>query len=171
MKCNYALKKHHETNLNAGLKHKIDDHISTCPFCQEQIKVSEKIGDLLSGQVIAENDEKFWVSLMRDIRSYRERMQESWLDRINAYFNSGFSTKTAVFGAASVAVLFIIIAVFSINVYNNDDQMAADVDQELDYLIQEHVMSQQSEIFDHGTFTLVDDKKGKSKKGKEPYRN
>ncbi|MFC1493513.1 hypothetical protein ACFL6O_06080 [candidate division KSB1 bacterium] len=171
MKCSYALKKHLKTNLNTGLMHKIDDHISTCPFCQEQIEVSGKIGDLLSGQVIEDKDERFWISLSRNIRSHRERMEESWLDRISSYINSALPTKTAVLSAASVAVLFIVIAIFSISVYNNDDQLAGDVNDELDYLIQEHLMIQQSEIFDHGTFSVVSDKNNKVNKGKEPYRN
>ncbi len=171
MKCSYALKKHLKSNLSDSLKQKIDDHISTCPFCQEQLETSEKIGDLLGDRETVNRDETFWSSLLIEIKSFRERMEESWMDRINFSISSLFTSRTAFASAASAAVIFIMIAVFSVNIFKNEDQIATDVNEELDYLIQEHFMIQQSEIFDHGTFSHVSEKNIKKNEGKEPYRN
>ncbi len=165
MKCNIVLKKYYSERVSNNYKEKINEHVSTCPFCQEKLELSENIGSFLREQHLPENNNLFWTDMQRDIRLYRDKVQDNWWLRISELLPV---KKIAYIGA--FASLIIMLSISITNDRAEKAQLIKNAEADLDFFMQEHILTQGTNMFEQADFTATR-KYAKSDTSRKRYRN
>lgn len=153
MKCEKVLKKMSSERISVGSKNVIDEHIAGCSYCEGQIGSSDKIALLLAKQKQISTDSSGLSELLTGIRAYRDKKQKNILSRLSALMPLEPAAKRLVVAGASFAVLIAVYILAGDMQSSNSSQLANETVDDTDFFIQEHALTQDSELFGHGSFS------------------
>jgi len=150
MKCTYALQHYYSESISVRKKHRIDDHIAECSFCQNEIAKNERIGVLLHhfDRKAPENR----GMLLSAIQKYRNKRQEKWWYRfVDRLLIKSFVRRKLVYGAVG-AVLIVGVCLISYFRKNNETVQQSNEAEEVDYYIHQHISSQSNYLLSQDSF-------------------
>lgn len=155
MKCNYALKKVFSERISVKLKQNIDDHISGCSYCQKQRVLSENTGKLLNDHKDGWNFLGDKLSLLRAVRQFREKREQKWWLRLSDKMPLEPANRRTLFAGATFAAALAIYFAFAVPGFENTEQLADDTFEDTDFYIQEHALTQDTDLFGQGSYSQV----------------
>ncbi len=147
MKCKYALKKMSNESISVKVKRKIDEHISTCPHCLQQLELDKKVSDLIVKTEPVSKSAFFWQRLLNDVRIYRENRLSGWSRWLDIFIpTEPVLRKTAFAGVVCLAFLALYYAGLNDYVFR-DKTDSIDTAADINFYLQEDAMNQHTDLF------------------------
>ena len=153
MKCKYALKKMYSESISVRMKQEIDEHIAGCSYCQSEIESSENLGELIRVQRLNPPAVQNRSALLHEIRLHREKRQKNWRRRISDLLPLEPAYRRVVFLGAACCVLLCAFLLVSIHVIDEDTMTANNDNDDIEYYLQEHALTKETDLFGQGAFS------------------
>ena len=159
MKCKEFLKNiifYQKNNLFPGLKERMNEHLSECENCRQELDMSDEIADILKNIETIEKDDYFWNNLQNSIRAarigYRTAKNEFRLEYRLSFWDRFL--KPALIGFSFSLLLFVgyIYYDLGLNDFLNADNMKFAVE-DTEFYINEHSMLENGSMFSQGEIT------------------
>lgn len=152
MKCEYVLKKMYSESISVRAKQEIDEHIAGCSYCQGQIESSENVGELIRAQRLNPPAIPDRSAFLHEIRQYRAKRHHNWR-RISDFLPLEPAYRRGVFVGAACCILLCAFLLVSIPIMDENAPVAIDDNEDIEYFLQEHALTQEADLFGHGAFS------------------
>ena len=140
-------------SISVRAKQEIDEHIAECSYCQGQIESCEKVSELIKAQRLDPPEIPNRSALLHEIRQYHAKRQQNWRHRISGFLPLEPAYRRAVFVGAACCVLLCAFLLVSVPIMDENAPVAIDDNEDIEYFLQEHALTQEADLFGHGAFS------------------